>query len=290
MTPDALVDECTATLEPLERAAQLAWWTANTDASPANQQARLAADLAFSDARADAAAFADIRAARAARPHDARLDRQLDLLEQTYAPHQIAPDLRRRIVEREGEIDARFARHRGVVAGVEVDDNVIADILRTSNDPAEREEAWTAAKSVGTEVADDLRELVRLRNAAARALGYRDYFAMTLATTEFDEARLFATLDEVDVLTAEPFGAYKVHLDAERAARFGITTDDLRPWHYDDPFFQDAPRRDLHLDAYLEHADLDVLTARTFAGCGLDVRGIMGQSDLLPRAGKVAGA
>jgi len=287
MTPDALVAECTATLEPLERAAQVAWWTANTDASPENQQARLTADLAFSDARADADAFAAIRGARTGADHEPLLARQLALLEQTYAPHQIAPDLRRQIVEREGEIDARYARHRGVIDGVEVDDNVIAEILRTSRDTAERAAAWDASKSVGPEVADELRELVRLRNAAARALGYRDYFAMSLATTEFDETRLFATLDEVDTITAAPFAAYKAELDAERATRFGVSADALRPFHYDDPFFQTAPQGDIDLDVYLEHADVDALTVRTFAGCGLDVQTIMGHSDLLPRAGKV---
>ena len=287
MTPDALVADCAATLEPLERAANLAWWTANVDATPANQQSRLTADLAFSDARADAAVFTEIRAARATNVGDPLVARQLDLLEQTYAPHQIEPALRKQIVEREGEIDARFARHRGVIDGTEVDDNVIGDILRQSDDSAEREAAWHASKSVGPEVADDIRALVRLRNEAARALGYRDYFAMTLATTEFDEAYLFATLDEVDALTAKPFAVFKAALDEERAARFGVPAAALRPWHYDDPFFQDVPRSKVDLDAYLEHADLDALTARTFGGCGLAVEPMMSRSDLLPRAGKV---
>ena len=66
-------------------------------------------------------------------------------------------------------------------------------------------QAWTASKSVGAEVAADVRGLVRLRNEAAQSLGYRDHFALTLATTDFDEERLFATLAEVDEITAAPF-------------------------------------------------------------------------------------
>ena len=74
--------------------------------------------------------------------------------------------------------------------GVEVDDNEIKRILRQSDDPAERREAWEASKTVGAEVADDVRELARLRNEAARALGYRDWFALSLSTDELDEGKL----------------------------------------------------------------------------------------------------
>jgi len=131
--------------------------------------------------------------------------RELELLEQTFAPNQVGGDLRREIVELQGDIEARFARHRGTIDGKSVDDNEILDVLRSSDDTERRSAAWTASKSVGEEVAGDVRELVRLRNQAARSLGFRDHFALTLATTDFDEGRLFATLAEVDDITATPF-------------------------------------------------------------------------------------
>ncbi len=39
-----------------------------------------------------------------------------------------------------------------------------------------------------------MRELARLRNEAARALGHRDWFALSLATDELDEGKLLETL------------------------------------------------------------------------------------------------
>ena len=129
------------------------------------------------------------------------------------------------------------------------------------------------AKSVGGEVATDLRELVRLRNQAARSVGYRDHFAMVLAMQDFDEDRLFATLGEVEALTTQPFTALKGELDEQLATRFGCPVDALRPWHYDNPFFQDAPAAiGVDLDPYLADADLESLTVRTFEGMGLDAR------------------
>ena len=173
------------------------------------------------------------------------------------------------------------------IDGRRVDDNAIAEILRTSDDADERRAAWEASKQIGPEVADRIRELARLRNQAARDLGARDHFALALATGELDEARLFATLDDVDRATAEPFAAWKRDVDASLALRFGCTADDLRPWHYDDPFFQSPPAEGaIAIDHLFVDADLEALTLRTYDGLGLDVRPVLGHSDLYAREGK----
>ena len=82
---------------------------------------------------------------------------------------------------------------------------------------AERREAWEASKTVGVEVADDVRELARLRNEAARGLGHRDWFALSLSTDELDEGKLVETLGEADRVTADPFARWKSR--ARREAR-----------------------------------------------------------------------
>ncbi len=78
-------------------------------------------------------------------------------------------------------------------------------ILRTSDSSDERREAWEAAKTIGAVVADRVRELARLRNEAATSLGFRDWFALSVETMEMDETSLFATLDETERVTREPF-------------------------------------------------------------------------------------
>jgi peptidyl-dipeptidase A len=288
MTPDALVAECTELLEPLTTASNATWWDANVDASDETRHRRTDAARALSDALAEPDAFAAVKAARDASALDPLTARQLAILDDAFTPNQVEPDLRHRIVELETEIDARFACHRATVEGQEMDENAIIAALKASTDPAYRRAVWEASKTVGAEVADDVRALVRLRNDAARSLGFRDHFAMTLATTEFDEVKLFHTLDEVDAITAEPFRALKRNLDEQLTERYAVAVDDLRPWHYDDPFFQE-PQRGLgvDLDPYLRDLNVDELTVRTFDSMGLDVRPVVGRSDLLPRAGKV---
>ena len=191
--------------------------------------------------------------------------RQLDVLHNEMHPNQVPPELRRRIVELEASVESRFSQHRGLLRGEPVDDNAISRILRSSEDADERRAAWEASKSVGAAVSDDVRELARLRNEAARTLGHRDWFALSLQTSELDEDRLFATLDEADRASAEPFARWKSRLDERLAERFGCAVSELRPWHYDDPFFQELPvEGGVDLDPVFAGRDPVVLTRRTF--------------------------
>jgi len=288
----ALVERIEGLLAPLESEAARAWWWSNVDTSDDHDRARVAAELALTDALSDRAAYRDVLDALAAGGDgaagiDPLVVRRLTLLRDAMAPHQIDPALNRRIIELGTEVDSVFSAFRGTIDGRRVDDNEIADILRTSDDIDERRLAWEASKQVGAEVSGRVVELVRLRNEAARSLGYRDHFDLSLAVTELDEPALLALLDEVDEVTSAPFAAWKHELDAALAQRFGCDVDDLRPWHHDNVFFQAAPASaGGDLDELFAGADLVALTRRTYAGLGIDIDPLLERSDLLPRDGK----
>jgi hypothetical protein len=110
VTAEEVVAACAATIEPLATAANAAWWTANVDARAETERLRSDADLALSDALADPAAFAEVRAARSDRSLDPLLARQLEVLEQSFVPNQVEAGLRREIVELQSNIESRFAR------------------------------------------------------------------------------------------------------------------------------------------------------------------------------------
>lgn len=284
---EQLIDDVEARLRPLEVAIAEAWWEANTHSSPEAAARREAAELERRAVLAEPDTFAAIAAARRATGLEPLVARQLDVLHDAFLAQQVPEALRRRIVELEVAVEATFNSFRGEIDGRRVDDNEILSILRTSDDTAQRRAAWEASKQVGTEVAGDVRELVRARNEAARALGFRDHFALALTTGELDEVRLFETLDEVDAATAGPFAAWKAELDRQLATRFRTDTEDLRPWHLDDPFFQDPPgAAAVGLDDVFAELDLEALTMRTYDGIGLDLRPVLEHSDLYARPGK----
>ena len=285
-SPALVAHEVTERLRPLSKEAALSGWAVNVEATEENQERRIAAELASLELLGDRDVFARIEQARSA-PADPLVQRQLALLHDGFLPHQVPDELDRQIVELEASVETRFLKHRGSVDGTEMTDNELRRLLRTSEDVEKRRQAWEGSKTVGALVADDVRQLARLRNEAARALGHRDWFALSIATSEMDEDRLFETLAEADEVTAAPFSAWKRTLDERLATRFGCDVGDLRPWHYDDPFFQDVPAEGgVDLDFAFEGADLLELTRRTFDGLGIETRPIIDRSDLFPRAAK----
>jgi peptidyl-dipeptidase A len=282
----SLVRSAEERFQPLTLARNISWWDSNVDATDENARRRAGAELAYSDALADRELFRAIESARGDGA-DALSARALELLRNEMLPHQIPATLRERIVELEASVETRFSRHRGVIDGKEVDDNEIKNILRESDDSEQRREAWEASKTVGREVADDVRELARLRNEAARSLGYRDWFALSLTKDELDEGKLLETLAAADRVTAEPFARWKSALDDQLAERFRCDVSELGPWHYADPFFQDAPPEGaVDLDPLFKGKDVVGLARRTFDGLEIDVDGIIERSDLFPRPGK----
>jgi peptidyl-dipeptidase A len=274
------------TLRPLHLAASRAWWSSSTAATEEHEQQRVAAELELSDALAEPDLFRDVSAARE-NGAEGLVRRELELLYQGLLPNQVPEEIRHRIVELEASVDSRFSQHRATVGGRQLDDNEIRRVLRESDDPAERREAWEGSKTVGAAVADDVRRLARLRNEAARGLGYRDWFALAVATMEMHEDRLFQTLGECDALTAEPFARWKGETDTQLARRFGCSVDELRPWHYEDVFFQEVPvTGSVDTSEVFEGADVVALARETFDGIGLETAPILDRSDLFPRDGK----
>ena len=283
--PAAVADRLEEQIAPLHAELSRAWWNLSVDASEEHERARVERDLALSDVLARPDQFEEVERAREEATGLAR--RRLDVLRDALLPKQVPSELRSRLIQLEASVEARFSAHRGSIGGESADDNRIKQILRTSDDPAERREAWEASKTVGLEVADDVRELARLRNDAARTLGFRDWFALSVATSEMSEERLFETLEEADRVTAAPFAAWKHALDERLAARYRCPVADLRPWHYADPFFQEVPAEGgVDLSALFSGKDIVELATRTFDGLGLETRPILERSDLFPRDGK----
>ena len=282
-TARALVGRITADLAPLEATVNEAWWRSNVASSPEADAERIALEQKLSDYYADAGIFAELRALTDV--EDEELRREVETLTLAFAAEQTPVELRTELVRLNAECDSVYASFRGEAGGRRWSDNDIEQVLSSSDDSDERRAAWEASKQVGAEVEGRVKRLVEVRNEASRRLGYPHYYAMSLALGELSEERLFALLDELDRLTAEPFARMKGDIDERLKARFGVDT--LMPWHYADPFFQDAPREAaVDLDPLVAGKDLTDLTLQTYDGLGMDLRPVVERSDLFTREGK----
>ena len=283
--PARLVEGLAERIGGLEIDFHRAYWDSQVDATDENEKRRAELELELRKVKGDPHALAEVEEALAGELHDPVLRRQLEVLRLALTGNQMDESQREQIVEISSAVESDFASHRPVLGDKKVSDNEIEQVLRQSNDSDERRAAWEASKEIGEVVAPRIRELARLRNQAARKLGFSDHYRMSLDLQELEETWLFGLFDELETLTNEPFARWKSDLDRRLSERFG--TAELAPWHYADPFFQALPPDGrVSLDPLLENKDAAELARETFAIWNIDLGGVMEASDLYPRANK----
>ena len=213
--------------------------------------------------------------------------RQLEMVHNGMAQNQIPEADLKEMVELSTELIGIFNTYRAKMDGQTVTENDVRQILVKSNDSAERKKAWEASKQIGKEVEDKLLVLVKKRNEVARSLGYENYHEMSFALQDLDRDEVFSIFHQMKELSDEPFRELKQEIDTDLAERFGLAVADLRPWHYADPFFQEAPAlKGLDLDPFYEGKDLENLTIETFKSTCMDITEMLANSDLYPRENK----
>jgi peptidyl-dipeptidase A len=272
---------------PLHRELNEEVWLANVTGSAEHEQRSAELDARLRLIFAEREPFQFLTGVRAAGGvPDPLLARQLDVLIRGYQAQQLPPAAIERMVKLEKSLESRFNNFRADLAGRRVGDNQIREVLQKSTDSAERRAAWEASKQIGGQVAGELLELVRERNAAARGLGFANYYVMMLELEELGEDELFRLLDQLETGTRPLFEQYMRELGARLSRQFGVPPAGLRPWHMRDPFFQEAPAAAVDLDPHFAGRSLEDLTAEFFAAVGLDIRDLLKRSDLYEKPGK----
>lgn len=215
-------------------------------------------------------------------------ERQVNVLYDSYVPYQIDESVLSDMVRRETAIENVFNTFRPKFEGSLATDNHLRSVLHEETDPQRRRSAWEASKQVGGAVAEDLIELVRIRNREAQNLGYRDFYAMHLELQELDEKWLFRLFEQLEDVSAGAFVAVKKGLDQSLRERSGITGTESYPWLYSDPFFQELPAIGITetLDAIYQDCNIEQLTREHFRNIGLEVDELIERADLYGRDGK----
>ena len=280
----AHVDE----VKPLARQRNLASWDAAISGKEEDYNKASELTLRIRQIYSDPKEFAFLKGVKeSGGAKNPLMARQLDLLYNAYLTNQIEPELLKQIVDLGSKIERDFSTFRGVIDGEKVTDNQITEILKTQTDSAKRKQAWLASKQVGAAVAQDTIRLVKLRNQAARKLGFDNYHTLSLATAEQDVKEVDRIFQQLYELTNKPFARLKADLDRTLAAKYSVAVAELMPWHYHDRFFQETPMvYELDLDTYYEGKDVRDLAKRFYAGIGLPVDSILARSDLYDREGK----
>lgn len=275
----------------LEKEQTLAFWTASNSGKKEDFDKSAATELELKKLHSNPERYKTIVTLLKHRDAlDALTVRALEVAELAFKENQLPAELLERLVKASTEIEKSFSTFRGEIAGKKYSNNELLEMLAKEKNSKKRQAIWEALKQVGEEVGPKIVELAKTRNEAAKKLGYADYWDMQVRLQEHEPSRLLAIFDELEKLTNEPFEQMKGELDAELSKRFKVEVGDMKPWHYDNPFFQAAPPSaavDLD-DFYKGKKKEDIVTiAKTFYGdIGIDIEPILANSDLYEREGK----
>ena len=276
-------------IKPLEISSNLAWWEANTTGSKDAFEKKEKAQNKMDQALADNAKFARLKSIYSERKsiNDPTTARCIEILYLQYLEKQVPLELLAKSTSLSNKVEKAFNEFRPVIASKEVTENEVRSILKASRDSNQRKEAWEASKNVGPVLEKNLIELVKTRNQIAKHLGFSDFHKLQLFINEQNTEDLMALFDRLDELTKNPFEIEKQKIDQKLAELYGVQVKDLLPWHYQDPFFQEAPAVfGVNLDAPFKKADLLGLSRDFYQGIGLPIDRVITASDLYEKKGK----
>ncbi|MBU1068331.1 M2 family metallopeptidase [Myxococcota bacterium] len=216
--------------------------------------------------------------------------RQLEVAYLAFKENQLPQDQLKVLVEKGKEIEKLNNTFRGKIGDKEYSNNELLKLLAMEKDSRKRQAAWEALKQVGAQTGPKLVELAKIRNKAARLLGYANFWDMRIRMQEHDPKMIMEIFEGLEKLTAEPFKKLKAKMDAQIAKKLKVKVADLRPWHYDNPFFQEAPpSAEIDLDVFFKgkkEQDIIDIAKKFFAEIDLPMDDLAARSDFFERKGK----
>ena len=273
---------------PLYRESALASWNANITGTSEDYAKSEKASYQYARLFSDKSAFAtlkEIKESKAVR--EPLLSRQLDLLYNAYLGGQVDTLLIAKQIKMETDISKKYANFRVNIKGKQLSDNEVEGILRNSGNSSELQSTWEGSKMIGPVVAEDILKLVKHRNIIAQKIGFANFHEMTLKLSGQDPADVTRIFDELDSLTRDNFALLKGEIDSYFASLYKIPVSKLRPWHYQNRYFQEAPEiYSVDFDKYYENQDPVKLASAFYDGIGLNVDAILAKSDLYEKPGK----
>lgn len=214
------------------------------------------------------------------------LKRQLNVLIRSFKQYCIPKHLLEEIAKQETALLHAYANFRPTLDGKTLSENDIRTLLREENNPTLRLKTWEASKQIGNLLSPLILSLVKLRNEAAKSVGYTDYFQMQLDLQEINPSWLFSLLDDYYTLSEEIYTKTIQEIEKDQCTRFSVTSDQLGPWAWSEPFSQEDPLDSKELDSLMNDVDLCAMAKEFYQKMGLDIRPTLDISDLWEKPGK----
>jgi peptidyl-dipeptidase A len=283
-----LIDNFVKEYQPVEAEANLAYWNAANYSNDSNWAKFSKYDMEMNKILSNPKVFGELKKIKeSGLVQDSMLQQEMINLYDAMLGKQADTTLLNEISTLTSQIEQKFSNFRTKYNGKELSDNDVENVLKTSTNLAELEGVWTEQKKIGPVVADDILKLVKLRNKLAKSLGFNNFYEMSLTLSGQDPKEISTLFDELDNLTSGTFTSLKKEMDSVLASRLKIKSADLMPWHYQNRFFQEAPKiYSVDLDKYYKNKDIVKLTEEYYQSLNMPIDKIVAHSDLFERKNK----
>ena len=296
-TAQHFIDDVNAQYEALHTDFEAQFWgtkmALSTDHEPLSGPKRAYSVAELTKTKQAMEAFlgdeAKLETARAllAATDDAEEKKTLELMTRAFGCYIMesaeAKALRASATETEGALEsARNSMTLGATfdgAFEELSSVALRSRMRVDGDETARKACYDGLRSIGSFVVEHgFVDLVKKRNAMAKALGYVDYYDYKVTQAEgFGKAQLFGMLDELERASRPIMEAARETLAADKGA------DALEPWNRGFAMAGDITRK---LDPYFPFEKAVEVWGRSFAAMKITYRGASMDLDLLDRKGK----
>ncbi len=227
---------------PVNTESNMAYWKATTTGDKAWYKKYEETEIEYRNILSDKKLFEESKSLHKSKIDDPLIKRQIEIIYLSSLENQIDPKLNEELVRQASGLEKKFNAYRAKIGNKEVTDNDIRQIMKKTRDIKKRKQAWEASKQIGKVVADDLIALVKKRNEAARDIGFKNYYVMELKLQEQNEREIFGILNRLAAATERPYKKLKIGIDDAVAKQFNIKPNEVAIWHYEDTFFQEAPK------------------------------------------------
>jgi peptidyl-dipeptidase A len=278
-------------VQSLERKAGLLRWQASLSEDHKIEAKLVRAVQKLRDFYCDAEIFGKLRAFRDKKPGDPAIRQQLDILYNLHWPYQTAKPLREAVVTLESDLGQDYYQLRFNVSGEVLSLDEGQKRLSESTLPGDRQVYWECLLKRLRPLDPKFRRLASLRNQAARDLGFQNYFDQMLAVNGVDKDDFLAMLDDLEFRSAEPFARLFSEASGRLSRHYGIREDELRPWHWPDPFYLNrglAASPDLN--QLYQDRDHIRIGLDFFKALNMDLKAVVERSELYNKKAKEPGA
>ncbi len=187
--------------------------------------------------------------------------------------------------KKENEISQKLNSFQMEIDGKVVSKAEIQKIMETEKDPQIRAKANKAKIASGDLIADDLIELVKMRNDFARKKGYDNYFDYKISQDyDIKPEELDKILGDVAINTKQSNEKIMTGIKSDLSKVFGIKPEDLRSYHFGYLAGEDPEK--LVNDQIKTKEQVVEISKRAYLGMGYDVDSLPIILDLFPRENK----